>query len=445
MAYSSRQGRRPIEYASKTSHIHIIKDTAVQSFLDQCIIPKKAEDVIIGEDQKFSFQPATSNPIMHIIAIDGGYEEIPVRTEFPSATICYFQFGALVFSLSDLESLGSQTFIDPADMSKLKEIQRFKLTLPIRNVNLKSQDTLTNSVRRALYDFFCQNMGEDEYLIETLRWFIFQEYDEAINTWILGSCPQCRQVSIPLSRSQISKSYTFVCPSCKGEIYLTDVFRLHEAIDNELGAGGILGYVTTTLEQLLLVHIIRLILKLKPQLLKETFFVKDGPLAFFGQTANMHKPMRELVRFLFKSHELYLSGLEKSGPFVEHADEIREKLSPATILLLNNEYIYKYILPGKADPVNPYGRTTNYSNKLIFKTSQGGMHVISLPTNDINPNPKASDFRNLQVALTNIEKLKCDMYDNALLPVALANKLVSLANVPSSRILQRFSKKSIAN
>jgi hypothetical protein len=67
------------------------------------------------------------------------------------------------------------------------------------------------------------------------------------------------------------------------------------------------------------------------------------------------------------------------------------------------------------------------------------MHVASLPTLEVLANPVASDFRNLEVILTNIEKLKCDMYDNALIPVALANKLVSLANHPSSRILQKFA------
>jgi hypothetical protein len=41
--------------------------------------------------------------------------------------------------------------------------------------------------------------------------------------------------------------------------------------------------------------------------------------------------------------------------------------------------------------------------------------------------------------LTNIEKLRCDMYDSALIPVALVNKLVSLANHPSTRILQKFA------
>jgi hypothetical protein len=66
------------------------------------------------------------------------------------------------------------------------------------------------------------------------------------------------------------------------------------------------------------------------------------------------------------------------------------------------------------------------------------MFVVSLPTRDVLANPKATDFKNLDSILTNIEKLKCDMYDNALLPVALANKLVSLSQFPSSRILQRF-------
>ncbi len=434
-----------MEYASKASHMHLINDTAVLRFLENCDIPKKAEDIHISDDQKFPFQPTTKNPIQNIIAIDGEFTEIPVRSEFPSATICFFQFGVLVFSLSDLESLDTQPFIDPTDMSKLKEIQRFKPTLPVRNVKMSNQNSLTHSVRQALYDFFCQDLGEDEHLIDTLRWFLYREYSKPINRWILGGCPYCREASIPLELSAITKSFTFTCNKCNGEILLTDVFRLHEAIDDELGAGGILAYVTTTIEQILLVHIIRLILKLKPQLLKETFFIKDGPLAFFGQTANMHRPMRELVRFLFDNHELYLSGLEKSGSFVEHADEIREILPPTTVLLLDNSHIYKYILPGKADPANPYGRTTNYSNKLIFKTTQGGMHVVSLPTTEVLSAPKLVDFRNLHVALTNIEKLKCDMYDNALLPVALANKLVSLANVPSSRILQRFAKKSITN
>jgi hypothetical protein len=438
MGYVSRHGRRPNEYASRSAHSHVIKDPLVQAFLTKCNLPKRAGDIGLPEKQCVACQFLPDNPIRHIIAIDGGYNEVAVQTEFPSSTVCFFQIGALIFSIEDLEGIEEQPFIDPDDMARLKQIQRLKFTLPVRNVTMREERTLTESVRRALYGFFRQRMDNGE-LIDSLKWFVFKEYSTPESQWTLASCPACEQTEVPLYRSKMTKDYTFSCEHCGHEILLTDVFRLHEAIDDELGAGGILGYVTTTIEQIIIVHLIRLILDVKPALLKQILFIKDGPLAFFGQTANMHKPMRSLVRFLFEHHDLYLAGLEKSGPFVEHADEISEKIGNGTVFILDNDYIYKYVLPGKADPNNPYGRTTYYGNKLIFKTSMGSMYVTSLPTQDIISSPTEKDFHNLHQILMNIEKLKCDMYDNSLFPIALANKLVSLANHPSSVILQRFA------
>jgi hypothetical protein len=189
---------------------------------------------------------------------------------------------------------------------------------------------------------------------------------------------------------------------------------------------------------MILVHLIRTILRTKPSILWQLLFIKDGLLAFFGQTANMHQPMRALVKFLVEQHNFYLAGLEKSGAFVEHADEIANLLAAGSVLILDDKYIYRYILPGGA-PANPYGSSTYYSNKLIFKTSNGAMHVVTVPTTESKPHPTEEDLRNLQVILTNIEKLRCDMYDNSLIPVALVNKLVSLANHPSTRILRKFA------
>jgi NurA domain len=442
MAYASKYGRRPTEYASKSAHSQVVNDPSVRAFLENCSLPKRADEVSFSDHTELPFEPVSDNPIRHVIAIDGGYDEVMVRSEFPSSTMCFFQFGALIFSVEDLEDLEEQPFIDPDDMSKLKRIQRLKLVLPIRNITLGDESTLTDSVRLAVHDFFRQKV-DDERLADTLRWFVFQEYGPKVSEWNLASCPICDARSVRLQRSLMTANHTFTCDSCGGEVYLTDVFRLHEAVDDELGAGGILGYVTTTLEQIILVHLIRLILKTKPAMLGQILFIKDGPLAFFGQTANMHRPMRELVKYLLDHNDLYLAGLEKSGSFVEHADEIIGKLDPGTVLILDNDYVYRYVLPGKADPANPYGRTTYYSNKLIFKTSRGRVYVVSLPTRQSLAYPTEDDLENLSEILTNIEKLRCDMYDNALVPVALANKLVSLANHPSSRILQKFAVDAI--
>ena len=284
-----------------------------------------------------------------------------------------------------------------------------------------------------------------ETFAETLRWLIFQEFDAPLDEYNLSTCPICAVGNIPLGAKIKKTDFSYQCPHCKEEIYITDVFRLHEAIDDELGAGGVLGYVNVLIEQIIIVYLIKAILETKPAILSETLFIKDGPLAFFGQTANMQKPLRHLTTFLTEKHNLFLAGLEKSGPFVEHADEIGKKLKPGTILLLDNAYIYKYVLPGKVDNTAPYARSSYYSGKMIFKSADGKIYVVTIPSKsaDVVLAPKKSDFHNLDAILMNIQKLRCDMYDNSLFPVALANKLVSLANHPSSAILEKFAKKTI--
>lgn len=442
MSYTSHGGKRPDEHASKSAHTHIIKDPAVSSFLSKCSLPKSSDQIEVQKNLTFALSPLQVNPIKHIIAIDGGYTEVNIKKEFPSSTITFFQFGALFFSIADLDAMGEKPFIDPQDMSKLKEIQRLKLAIPTKNIILNDEHSLIHSIRRTIYDFFLSEPDENKF-INTLSWFIFEEYGSGKSEWGLSSCPNCTKANLGLLKEKMSKEFTFTCEGCKEIIYLTDVFRLHEAIDNELGAGGILGYLTTLLEQIVLIHLLKVIVETKPDLLNEILFIKDGPLAFFGQTANMHKPMRKFIAYLKDKYNIYLVGLEKSGAFVEHAHQLGEKLETNTVLPLTNDYIYKYILPGKTDASSAYGNTTYYGNKLIFRTKDKRVYVATVPTKESLLAPKREDFFNLDIVLSNVSKLGCDMYDSALIPVALANKLVSLSNHPSSVILEKFAKGKI--
>ncbi len=444
MGYMSKKGKRPPEYASKASHGYVIQDEEVNQLLQQCNLPKKSSDIDFDDKFICHLEKIDNNPIKHVIAIDGGYNEVVVQKEFPSATIAFFQFGALRFTIEDLENLAVKPFIDPDDIQKLKNIDRQKLAIPTKNISFKNEKDLIDSVRKILFDFF-STKPDKELFIDTLKWFLFQEYDTGIPVWHLASCPGAldgKVHGVEIYKNDLEDDHTYICPECGTKIYLTDVFRLHEAIDNELGAGGILGYLMTTIEQMLLVHLFRLILNIKESLFNEIIFIKDGPLGFFGQTANIHKPMRKLCNFLIENYNLHLAGLEKSGAFCEHADEINKKMKSGDVLLLNNDYIYKYIIPGKADDKNPYARTSYYGSKLFYKSSDERMYVVTIPVKDekIVLNPKKSDFANLDIILSNINKLKCDMYDNSLIPVALANKLVSLANHPSTVILEKFAK-----
>lgn len=137
-------------------------------------------------------------------------------------------------------------------MSKLKSIQRLKLVLPVRNVALIGDETLTNSIRKVLHNFFLKEPDEDN-LLETLSWLIFEKYQEnAKDEWILSRCPRCEKNNVSLIYEQMSEEYTFNCKKCGGLIYLTDVFRLYEVVDDEIGAGGILSYVVSSFEQIII-------------------------------------------------------------------------------------------------------------------------------------------------------------------------------------------------
>lgn len=74
------------------------------------------------------------------------------------STITFFQFGANLITVTDLKDLKEQAFISPESISKLKDLQRIKFTLPTKNIGLIDEKgkraSLTYSVRKALYDFF---------------------------------------------------------------------------------------------------------------------------------------------------------------------------------------------------------------------------------------------------------------------------------------------------
>lgn len=450
MGYSTT-GAKPIEYASKAQHHYIINDETVKAAISEYWLPPPASKELI-KDLTIPYQPVNDSPIKTILAVDGGFTDVAIRQDFPSSTCCFFQFGALLFKTKDLHELHTKEFISPEDMSTLKKIARVKLVVPTKGIRLKDSDSLRNSVRKVIYEFFKReklNHSQGDSLLDTLAWFIFHRYkNEKDKTnhdrqWSLSRNPATNEpLDFVLKESEMSSGGTFKINGIDTPIYLTDVFRLHELVDDETGGSGISVYLASVIEHMLALHSIRFWMTKAGQM-NQTLFIMDRPTGFFGQTANMHKPMNDLVCWLFDNMGLYWAGLEKSGSFVDHAREIQKSMDNGSVLILSDEYIFKYISPGNEDPKRPYAHTSYYGHKVIFKTPAGQMYVVSLPVRKLEKKPSKQDLKNLDVILTHIEQLKCDMYESALLPVALANKLVSLAAHPSSQILESFAKNNV--
>jgi hypothetical protein len=451
VGYSSK-GRKPIERASKITHAEIVNNPTVRAYLQDCTLPSAPEPVNLAP-QLHPVEPVDTRGVRAVIAIDGGFTETYVREEFPAASIAFFTFGPLLFKLADLRHLDTQRFIAPEDLAVLKHLQRHTLTLPIRGVRLTAESSLASSIRRTLYGFFTQSSGsQDEPLIHSLAWILFRRWeavpDEAREEH-LEHCPypDCEARRLPF---RFSGPTRYLCPSCQRPVYLTDVLRLHEWVDEEQGAGGILTYLMTALEQIVLVHMIRTIWGLKRALLAEVLLLKDGPLAFFGLVAGLYKPMREFVSFLLSQEgsrpgnpPLYLAGVEKSGAFVDHAAAIEDYLPANTVMIPDDAYIYRYIIPGGAAGEG-YGVSTYYGRKVFFKSAAGAMHVLTVPMRSYSAAPTPADLPNLHAILQLVAELRCSMYDNALVPIALANKLVSLSDFPSKQILTTFAQRELA-
>ncbi len=443
MAYGSVHGRKPFERASKIAHSQIINDPQVVQFIEHSKLPEPPTGSALRAN--IEAIPPESGRVQAVIAIDGGLTETFVRSQFPSASIGFITMGPLLLRLDDLRELDQMAFIGPDDMARLRSIQRYSFAFPTKLVRYADSATFAEGFRRRVHEFLAQGDG---HLMLGLRWLIHRgwRHPGSQESWLIPRCPNpgCsrRDVVFEPSGPDIQQ-----CNQCGRPIFAADALRLYERVDEEQGSSGVLGYLLTSLEQVILVHLIRTIIHMKPALLTEVLFVKDGPLAFFGVTAPLYKPMRELMRHLADAGGqqgplINLIGVQKSGAFVDHANAIGATLSAYEALLPDNDYIYRYIVPG--DPsAQSFGRNTYYGSYVIFKGGVNDLYVGNVPTGDYLPAPRMADLFNGGDVLRTTCRLRCSMYDNALVPIALANRLVSLADVPSAEILKKFAQRGI--
>lgn len=96
-------------------------------------------------------------------------------------------------------------------------------------------------------------------------------------------------------------------------------------------------------------------------------------------------------------------------------------------------------------PSKKFGKNTYYGSKVIFRGENNDTYVATVPRREYLPSPSISDLFHAADVLNTTARLWCSMYDNALVPVVLANRLVSLADLPSSEILKKVASEQMAS
>lgn len=402
--------------------------------------------------------------IERIITCDGGYQEVNVADDFPSQKLCFYSVGINSFCLDDLRNIDRRQTINPSALKKLEDLERLTFVIPVQNIRLKKQDFKT-TIRQTIYEIFKDNNLGDESkhaLIHTIKWLVFKEYLDSPSKGsgqIDFACPHCGKMQGFNKQTQHyldEKNNIRQCQACQREIYITDCLDLHTLVDDINGAALIESYVMSAFEVVLMLSMFRFFFEDSDiEWLTKTLFIKDGPLALFSRLDDFaFKVVRPFLQFLYekslKESKSYVNlvGLDKSGAFVEHLNAIKQRLQASSILLPNLNYMKKYIT---GDNASVFGENTYLGIKMLVKKDNNLSFVLDVAVpfdenvkyKDYIKSPNINDFLSLKSVLGALFELECNLYPMSFIPIAIINKIISLSNVPSKKILTIFSKEAL--
>ena len=215
-------------------------------------------------------------------------------------------------------------------------------------------------------------------------------------------------------------------------------------------------------EHLMSMHYIRYIAENNAlETLSETAFFIDGPLSVFGPSAWLHLA---IMRFLAEINSrlkaknlqrLLLLGLQKTGQVFDHVQLIDRFIERGRLFPISDEYRYKYIFPGQDAAGNGFGFETYYGQDFIYKTSTGRTFILGLPypfSNKLSPGVDfiqskvdIGRYQELPRALALINHFETDLYENAVVPIALANKYTAISLVPGGRVLDILTRRGLGS
>ena len=460
------------EFANKVSHSDIVRNPDIQKFLEDCsylTMPSDQE----GRELAAVFQCApeiqSAQLPVFVIAFDGSRHETSISDQLPSTKVGYIKIGSMLVDMSQFQSLrvNQNRMVDPFRVAALQNNNSpLTFSLPSANVRWKGKASVRDSFRAVLDQ---QLYSERTRFIATdpstsLRTTLFhlasrRPLDDMgtgdANSLKVAKCPSCQEGPITLIDTP-SQQY---CPFCNNEVYPSDVLRIWEEITDYQSNIEALTRVMSVLEHLLPIHYIRYLLENSITALGSTAFFIDGPLAVFGNSAWIHKSIQkslyEVNNRLAQAGlpKLVVIGLQKTGQIVDYVDMIKKYIPKNSLFPVSDEYRYQYILGGQPPSKNGFGDETYYGQDVIYKTSSGRVFVFALPYPFETKHPRdqfviqktvLANYEELPRALRLINNFESDLYENAVIPIALAHRYTAISLEPGGKVLDLLTRKALS-
>jgi hypothetical protein len=449
MPYQTSRGT--FERASKLGHVPIAESEFIKSRLQNYrvfnteSIGDVADNLLIAASALPDFGFSTK----WAMSFDGSTQEVATKAAYPSTRVGYIQIAGVLVHLEEMLQQARQQFVDPAVIRTATRQSLFSVVLPGSNVCRADMLTVRDSWRAEIFELFRDYKIEGQPILDMLiNLLAIGGRKDASGNIILGRCSAtrlCTGTSWSVPRDGC------LCPVCGGHLFPTDALRVHEEVEDLVSNATSLGRLMNILEQIAMLCYLGFLFERQPRVLSNVAFIVDGPLAMFGPSAPLQRSIllylqyvaRELQRRNYGPPIVF--GLEKTGYFAEHAQELAQHLPNQTLMRLPDEYIFRRILTSRAEGNAGFGDDTYYGRKFFYKTNKGQMLTLTIPCLDnslltqFQPDDP-SCYVTLGPTLALLDEIGTKLYQDAIIPVALAHNYASIPLKTGSKVLTLLSK-----
>ncbi|KIM00557.1 hypothetical protein CCC_03159 [Paramagnetospirillum magnetotacticum MS-1] len=444
--------------ASKGGHADLIRNPDVEAFLNDCVYMREpSDDEGAAIASQFLSAPKGSGLPNCVVASDASPYSDPISNRFPSTQVGYVKVSLIAFDMNNFKGLieAGSSLIDPFKVAAFhRDAEAVSFTLPGSNVRYKGAKTVKDGFRLAVYEQLSHDRTSFGAQGITAKDTLLSIEDGKIE---IDKCPACgakHAFEFDPKHEQIQ------CPACSQIAYVTDYMRIHEQISDYGDNSAAITRFMNAAEHLLVATLVKTLADSNLTQLSSMAFIIDGPLALFGQPAKVHSP---LMRFYHTVSDILskkgyepplLIGLQKEGQVMEHARSLDRFLKPNTFRVIDDDYRARYINGGPTQLDN-FGHETYYGQDFILKTESGRIFTVGIPypfpdkTNRSVFAKQKSDISRyapwLGRAFDLVRHLEFDLYESAVVPVALAHRHASISLVPGGKMLDLLTKKHVGN
>ena len=449
----------------RTSHIDIIENPDVKSFMDNCefmVEPTGKEiDAIISHF--VSVPDAEYDLPQKIISIDGSNYEASVRKEMPFTKVGFVKISNLLLKRNAYKDLSHGRFVNPFEVAKLsRDNTSLSFAFPSANMKYKGEISVRDGFRRALDESLYDCRFDDSDPSTSIRTTLFRlashrGENPGNDKLTLFKCPSCGAEKIELWDIPEKQ----LCPHCKNVVYPSDCLRIWEDVGDAGSNQSALTRFTNSFMHILIAHYIRFLKEKSPDsylnALSDLCFIVNGPLAVFGNPAWIHSC---ILKYLYDiNQELITSGrapiivlgVLKSGPVCDYFKMIGNFVPSDTVFCLSDDFRNQYITFDRDPSSTTFGAETYYGQDFLLKTQNAKLFVFNalFPFRDKQDKEsfktekaKITNYRNIGTYVKLIEEFECDLHSASLVPVALAQKYSAISLEPGGKVLDLLAQAS---